>query len=95
MSNTARSALDPKTEGEIIDAIVALDWSTDPVTVPLRIIRERFALEEEAAIARFIDFQRRNLMFCRPRWPANNLAETGERMPPMQSRWIRPDEPME
>jgi len=92
MAETPRYALDPKTEAEIVDAIIGLDWSTDPVSEPLRIIRDQLAVDEEKAIALFLDFQRRNLMICRPRWPANNLAETGRLMPPMQSRWIRPDE---
>jgi hypothetical protein len=29
MPNAARPALDPQTENEIIDAIIALDWNTD------------------------------------------------------------------
>ena len=85
MADSTRYALDPKTQAETIKAIVALDWSTDPVTQPIRIIQERFSVDEEPAIALFLHFQARNLIICRPERGANNLAETGVVMPPIRT----------
>jgi hypothetical protein len=95
MSKTPRYALDPDTQAETIGAIVALDWSTDPVTQPLRIIQQRFGVDEERAIALFLHFQSRSLIVCRPERVANNMAETGIVMPVIRSRWIQPDETMQ
>jgi hypothetical protein len=89
MTNTARPVLDPQTETEIIDEIVALDWSTDPVTKPLRIIENHLGIEEEQAIALFLNLQRRNLMICRPEHMSNNMAETGVKSPVIRSRWVK------
>jgi hypothetical protein len=94
MTNAPRYALDPQTQAETIAAIVALDWSADPVTQPLRIIQERFGVPEEQAIALFLHFQARSLIVCRPEHAANNLAETGVPSPPIRSRWVQRDETM-
>lgn len=93
--NAPRPALDPEAERQIVDAIVALDWSTDPVAQPLNIIQEHLGVENDGAIALFLDFQKRNLMICRPEHMANNVAETGRYMPPIRSQWVRPEETTE
>ena len=81
---TARPTLDPQTENDIIDAIVALDWTTDIVTGPLRIIQNQLGVGEEQAIPLFLSFHRaRKLIVCKPERIANNLLETGTISPPI------------
>src|SRR5690349_20563710 len=58
---------DPQIENDIVDAIVALDWSSDIVSPPLEIIRSHIRshhpdLEEneDEVIHLFLDLQKRN-----------------------------------
>jgi hypothetical protein len=94
MPNAARPVLDPQTENEIIDAIIALDWNTDVLTKPLEIIQSRLGHDDRQAIDLIISFQQRRLMICKPERRANNFAETGITSPPVRGRWIKPDETM-
>ena len=92
MADASHPALDPQTENAIIDDIIALGWSTDIATQPLRIIQNRLVVEEEQAILLLLNFQRRNLIFCKPERMANNMAETSVRSPVMRVKWIKSEE---
>ncbi len=94
MSDTPHYAIDPQAQTEIINAIVALDWSADPVRQPLKIIQERLGADEKRAIDLLESLKARNLIVCRPERLGNNMAETGAATRPVRSRWIRPDETM-
>lgn len=79
-------------EARIIDAITALDWNTDPVAGPSRVIAELAARDFLGAERILIRLSTLRHIEIKPEHPASNFAETGRRSPPVRSKWFRPIE---
>jgi len=80
---TSAHAMD-KTEAEITDTIVALDWSADVLTRPLSIICEHYAIPDAEAVHVLLGFHDRHLLICGP-------EQTTAPGPPGRARWVRPE----
>jgi hypothetical protein len=87
MMNSFGALLDRQMETELIDAIVALDWSADVLARPVSIVQSRLGLAEASAIVLVLSFQERNLIDCESERRLTTTTDERTRAP--KGRWFK------